>query len=133
VAHRCEDTRRKARRDSSLEDRNSQFIIVRQVQLEEADRGIVVGTLNFDSFLGLSSGIVRSSNILDGTRASCAQAVWESQFTGNFRHGELALGMVDLVDANRREPNRGGHLVAEEGGGLSVGEMRCKNVSLLCC
>lgn len=72
MTYRCKDTRRKAGRDSSLEDRNSQFIVVWQVQLEEADRRIIVCTLDFDGFLGLSPSIVRSRNVLDGTGASCA-------------------------------------------------------------
>jgi hypothetical protein len=73
--YRCKDTCCKAGGHGSLQDRDGKFIVMRQIQLEEADGLIVVGPFNLHCVLGLSAFIVRCGNVLDRTRSRRAQAI----------------------------------------------------------
>ena len=88
-----------ARLVCAFQERDGQFVVVRHVQLIEARTGAV----------GFRDG-------LDGRRARGAEAVREVEFLGDGGDGELAEGVVNFVDADRGEANRGGDFVPEDGG-----------------
>jgi len=83
----------------AFQERDGQFVVVRHVELEET-----------------RAGAVGCGDVFDGGGAGGAEAVGEVEFLGDARDGELAVGVVDFVDADRGEADRGGDFVAEDCG-----------------
>ena len=91
-------------RAGALEERDSKFIVVGHVELEEAGPGAVGGAYVFD-----------------WGAAGCGKAVGEVELFGDGGDGEFAEGMVDFVDADWREADGCGDFVAEDCGGCVAG------------
>ena len=49
---------------------------------------------------------IRFPNVLYRLRAGRAQAIWQIQISGHLRNGELAVLVVNFVDADWRESDR---------------------------
>lgn len=84
----------------AVEQGDGQLVVVRHVQLEEA-RSVPVGC----------------ADVFDRCAARRGQTVGEVEFARDLGDGDLALVVVDFVDADRCEPDGCGYLVAEDFGG----------------
>lgn len=78
-----ENAGREARVDCPFQQRDGKLVVVWHVKLEKA-----------------TSFSVRLAHILNARRASRAQAVWQVQLFRNLRYGQLAIRVVDFVDAD---------------------------------
>ena len=52
---------------------------------------------------------VGGSDGFDGSAAGCAEGVGEIEFAGGFGDWEFAVFVIDFVDADRGEADRGGN------------------------
>lgn len=84
----------------AFQERDGQFVVVGHVELKET-RPCAVG----------------SCDVFDRGRTGGAEAVGEVKFFGDGRNGELAVRVVDFVDADWCEAYRGGDFVPEDCGG----------------
>lgn len=92
-----EDASGEPRLVRARQQRDGQLVVVRHVELEEA-RALAVG----------------GADVLDRLTAGRRQAVGQVELLGDFGDGQLAGGVVDLVDADGREADGRGDLVAED-------------------
>lgn len=100
----CKHARAEARLVCALEERNGELIVMRHIQLKEP-----------------RSLSIRLAHILNRTTPRRTQAVWQIQLFRYLGHGDLAVWVVDLVDADGREANGRGDLVAPDlGAGVAL-------------
>ena len=89
---------------------------MRHVQLIPADRTVALRSLRVHGREQLRAFIVFGGNIFDGLAAGGAETVRQVEFSSNLCNRQFAFGVIDLVDADRREPDRGGAPVPKDGG-----------------
>lgn len=116
-----ENARGEAAVHDALEKRNGKLVVVGQIQLEEADGAIVVSAFHPDGVGHFSPCIVVCCDVFDRAGSGRAQRIGETQLTGYLCHRQLALWVVDLVDADGSESEGRRDLVAEQcGGGVAL-------------
>lgn len=114
ATHGSQDTRCESTVHSPLHQTHRQLVVMRQIQLEEPSRLIVLCAFNVDSTSTLPALIIARRHILDTRTTGCAERVRQAKFSRNLGDRQLCFGMIDLVDADGCEANGRGNLVAEQ-------------------
>ena len=100
----------------AFEQADGQFVVVGHVELEKAS-GAVPGTLNLGRVGTHCTFVIGRGDIFDRRTARRAQSIHEAQLACDFCNRQLALGMVDLVDSDRGEPDGCSAFMSKQRGG----------------
>lgn len=93
----CEEAGREAGVVGALEQAQGQLVIVRHVELKESGCAILVGGL----------GVVGAADVFDRSGARGRETVGQVELACHCGDGEFAQGVVDLIDADGSEADRG--------------------------